>query len=144
MKTFVANPNQVNRDWFVVDATDQTLGRLASQVAMRLRGKHKPTFSPHLDVGDFIIVVNADKIRLTGRKLDQKMYYRHSGYPGGIRSQSARRLLELHPTRLVSTAVRGMLPKNRLGRQMLKKLKVYAGPEHPHQAQQPQELRLEK
>ncbi|RJX31051.1 MAG: 50S ribosomal protein L13 [Desulfarculus sp.] len=143
MKSFVAKNEDISREWYVVDATDQTLGRLASQVAMRLRGKHKPIFTPHLDTGDFIIVVNADKVRLTGRKLDQKMYHRHSGYPGGLTSLDARRMLATHPERLVTFAVKGMLPKNRLGRRLLTKLKVYAGPEHPHQAQQPQPLTLE-
>jgi large subunit ribosomal protein L13 len=143
MKSFVAKNEDISREWYVVDATDQTLGRLATQVAMRLRGKHKPIFAPHMDTGDFIIVINADKVKLTGRKLDQKLYHRHSGYPGGLTSLTARRLLELHPERLVTFAVKGMLPKNRLGRRLLTKLKVYAGPEHPHQAQQPQPLTLE-
>ncbi len=142
MKSFVAKKEDINREWFVVDATDLILGRLASEVARRLRGKHKAIFTPNVDTGDFIIVVNAEKIRLTGRKMDQKMYYRHSTYPGGIRSVNARRLLETFPERVLVSAVRGMLPKNRLGRQMLKKLKVYTGPEHPHQAQQPQTLSL--
>jgi len=142
MKTYVAKPEDFSRDWFVVDATDKVLGRLATQVAMRLRGKHKPIFTPHLDTGDFIVVVNADKVKLTGRKWDQKTYYRHSGYPGGITATVAKRLVQLKPEDLLRTAVRGMLPKNRLGRQLLKKLKVYAGPTHPHQAQQPQPLAL--
>lgn len=142
MKSFVAKKEDINRDWFVVDATDLILGRLASEVARRLRGKHKAIFTPNMDTGDFIIVVNADKIRLTGRKMDQKLYHRHSGYPGGIRSVNARRLLDTFPDRVLLGAVRGMLPKNRLGRQMIKKLKVYAGPEHPHQAQLPQPLSL--
>lgn len=142
MKRFVAKEQDISRDWYVVDATDLTLGRLATQVAMRLRGKHKPIFTPHVDTGDFIIVVNADKVRLTGRKLDQKFYHRHSGYPGGLSSLTARRMLAMHPERLVTFAVKGMLPKNRLGRKLLTKLKVYAGPEHPHQAQQPQPLTL--
>jgi large subunit ribosomal protein L13 len=142
MKTYVAKPEDFSRDWFVVDATDLVLGRLATQVAMRLRGKHKPIFTPHLDTGDFIVVVNAEKVKLTGRKWDQKTYYRHSGYPGGITATVAKRLVQLKPEDLLRTAVRGMLPKNRLGRQLLKKLKVYAGPEHPHQAQQPQPLAL--
>ncbi len=143
MKSFVAKEQDITRDWFVVDATDLVLGRLASQVASRLRGKHKAIFTPHVDTGDFIIVINADKVRLTGRKLDQKLYHRHSGYPGGLTSINARRLLEKHPERLVTFAVKGMLPKNHLGRKILKKLKVYAGPEHPHQAQQPQPLSVE-
>ena len=137
MKTYVAKPEDFNRDWYVVDASDQVLGRLATQIAMRLRGKHKPIFTPHVDTGDFVIVINADKVKLTGRKVDQKMYWRHSGYPGGIRGVSARRMLETKPEELIRQAVRGMLPKNRLGRKLLKKLKVYTGTEHPHQAQQP-------
>lgn len=142
MKSYVAKPSDVERSWYVVDASDQVLGRLATQVAMRLRGKHKPTFTPHLDTGDFIIVVNAEKVRLTGRKWDQKTYYRHSGYTGGIKSITAKKLLDKQPEDLVRTAVRGMLPKNRLGRQLLKKLKVYAGPDHPHTAQRPEALAL--
>ena len=142
MKTYVAKPEDFSRDWYVIDATDLVLGRLATQVAMRLRGKHKPVFTPHMDTGDFIVVVNADKVKLTGRKWDQKTYYRHSGYPGGITATVAKRLVQLKPEDLLRTAVRGMLPKNRLGRQLIKKLKVYAGPEHPHQAQQPQPLAL--
>ncbi len=142
MKSFVAKKEDISRDWYVVDATDQVLGRLASEVARRLRGKHKAIFTPHVDTGDFIIVVNAEKVTLTGRKMEQKMYHRHSGYPGGIRSVNARRMLDTHPERVLIAAVKGMLPKNRLGRQMLKKLKVYVGPEHPHQAQQPQSLSL--
>lgn len=137
MKTYVAKPEDFNRDWYVVDASDQVLGRLATQIAMRLRGKHKPIYTPHVDTGDFVIVINADKVKLTGRKVDQKMYWRHSGYPGGIRGVSARRMLETKPEELIRQAVRGMLPKNRLGRKLLKKLKVYTGTEHPHQAQQP-------
>lgn len=137
MKTYVARPEDFNRDWYVVDASDQVLGRLATQIAMRLRGKHKPIYTPHVDTGDFVIVINADKVKLTGRKVDQKMYWRHSGYPGGIRGVSARRMLETKPEELIRQAVRGMLPKNRLGRKLLKKLKVYTGTEHPHQAQQP-------
>jgi len=142
MKSFVAKKEDISRDWYVVDATDQVLGRLASEVARRLRGKHKAIFTPHVDTGDFIVVVNAEKVTLTGRKMEQKMYHRHSGYPGGIRSVNARRMLDTHPERVLIAAVKGMLPKNRLGRQMLKKLKVYVGPEHPHQAQQPQSLSL--
>ncbi|MCF8032144.1 MAG: 50S ribosomal protein L13 [Desulfarculaceae bacterium] len=142
MKSFVAKKEDISRDWYVVDATDQVLGRLASEVARRLRGKHKAIFTPHVDTGDFIVVVNAEKVALTGRKMEQKMYHRHSGYPGGITSINARRMLDTHPERVLIAAVKGMLPKNRLGRQMLKKLKVYVGPEHPHQAQQPQTLSL--
>ena len=137
MKTYVAKPEDFNRDWYLVDASDQILGRLATQIAMRLRGKHKPIFTPHVDTGDFVIVINAEKIKLTGRKTDQKMYWRHSGYPGGIKGVSARRMLETKPEELIRQAVRGMLPKNRLGRKLLKKLKIYTGTEHPHQAQQP-------
>lgn len=142
MKTFVPKPGSVEREWLIVDAEGQTLGRLASQVAAVLRGKHKPQFSPAVDVGDFVIVVNAEKIRVTGRKLLQKKYYRHSGYPGGLSEITLADQLERHPTRVVKAAVRGMLPRNRLGRRMVKKLKVYAGPEHPHQAQQPKPLEL--
>ncbi len=142
MKTFVAKPNETSREWYVVDATDMVLGRLATQVAMRLRGKHKPTFTPHVDTGDFIIVVNAEKIKLTGRKWDQKAYYRHSGYPGGITETTADVMREKYPERMIFAAVRGMLPKNRLGRKMIKKLKVYAGPDHPHTAQAPESLSL--
>jgi large subunit ribosomal protein L13 len=137
MKTYVAKPEDFKRDWYVVDASDQILGRLATQIAMRLRGKHKPIFTPHVDTGDFVIVINADQVKLTGRKTDQKMYWHHSGYPGGIKGVSARRMLETKPEELIRQAVRGMLPKNRLGRKLLKKLKVYTGTEHPHQAQQP-------
>jgi large subunit ribosomal protein L13 len=142
MKTYVAKPEDFERQWFVVDAADLVLGRMATQVAMRLRGKHKPVFTPHLDTGDFIIVINADKVVLTGNKWDQKNYYRHSGYPGGITATVAKKLKETKPEDLVRAAVRGMLPKNRLGRQIIKKLKIYAGPEHPHSAQQPQPLAL--
>lgn len=142
MKTFVTKPADVERSWYVVDAEGQTLGRLASKVAAVLRGKHKPSFSPAVDCGDYVIVVNAEKIQVTGKRLDQKMYHRHSGYPGGITSLSLREQLEKHPQRPLELAVRGMLPKNRLGRRMIKKLHVYAGPDHPHQAQQPQELTL--
>ena len=126
----------------MVDAAGQTLGRLAARVARILRGKHKPTYSPSVDTGDFVIVVNAEKIHVTGRKLDQKIYYRYSGYPGGLKEITLRNLLQRHPTRVIEHAVRGMLPKNRLGRQMFKKLKVYAGPDHPHAAQQPEQLEL--
>ncbi len=142
MKTYVTNPNEIEREWYVMDATGQTLGRLATQIAHRLRGKHKPIYSPSVDAGDYVIVVNAKKIRVTGRKLDQKIYYRYTGYPGGLREVTLRNLLQKHPTRVIEHAVRGMLPKNRLGRQMFKKLKVYAGPEHPHAAQQPKPLEL--
>jgi len=141
-RTYVTKPEEVERNWYVVDASGQTLGRLASEVAQIIRGKHKPTFSPAVDVGDYVVVVNAEKIHVTGRKLDQKMYYRHSGYPGGLKELTLGRMLEEHPTRVIKLAVRGMLPKNKLGRKMIKKLKVYAGPEHPHQAQQPEALEL--
>jgi len=140
VKTFSAKPQEVERKWFVVDAQGQTLGRLATRVATILRGKHKPIYTPHVDCGDYVVVVNADKINVTGRKLDQKIYYRHSGYPGGLKEVSLRRQLQTHPERVVEAAVKGMLPKNRLGRQMYKKLKVYAGPDHPHQAQLPKPL----
>ncbi|NLE45494.1 MAG: 50S ribosomal protein L13 [Chloroflexi bacterium] len=139
-RTYVTKKEEVQRDWYIVDATGQTLGRLASQVARVLSGKHKPDYSPSVDTGDFVIVVNSDKVHVTGRKLDQKFYYRHSGYPGGIRSISLRDQLKKHPTRVIEHAVKGMLPRNRLGRRMLSKLKVYEGPEHPHAAQQPKPL----
>jgi len=139
-KTFVAKPADIEREWYVVDATDLTLGRLATQIASVLRGKHKPQYTPHEDVGDFVVVINAEKIHVTGRKLDQKMYYRHSGYPGGIKSISLRRQLEKHPERVIEHAVKGMLPRGPLGRRQFKKLKVYAGAEHPHQAQSPKPM----
>ncbi len=142
MRTYTPKPGEVQRQWHVIDATDIVLGRLASQVAVLLRGKHKPTFAPHVDTGDFVVVVNADKIALTGNKLEQKRAYRHSGYPGGLRSQSYVELLEKHPTKAVEKAVRGMLPKNSIARAQITKLKVYAGPEHPHQAQQPQPFEI--
>ena len=141
-RTYVTKPEDIERDWYVVDASGQTLGRLASEVAQIIRGKHKPTFSPAVDVGDYVIVVNAEKVHVTGQKLDQKMYYRHSGYPGGLKELTLGRMLEEHPTRVIEFAVKGMLPKNKLGRKMVKKLKVYAGPDHPHQAQQPEALEL--
>jgi len=142
VKTYAVKASEIEREWFVVDAEGKTLGRLASEIAKILKGKHKPIYSPHLDVGDYIIVINAEKVRVTGRKLDQKFYHRHSGYPGGLKSISLRDQLARHPTRVLKSAVRGMLPKNRLGRRMIKKLKIYAGKEHPHQAQQPKELAL--
>ncbi|MFQ5401236.1 MAG: 50S ribosomal protein L13 [Anaerolineae bacterium] len=142
MKTYVTKPADVERRWYVVDAEGQTLGRLATQIATILRGKHKPIYSPSVDCGDYVIVVNAEKIQVTGRRLDQKVYYRHSGYPGGLKEITLRRQLERHPTRVIEAAVRGMLPKTKLGRKMMKKLKAYAGPEHPHQAQQPVALEL--
>ncbi|NLH07331.1 MAG: 50S ribosomal protein L13 [Chloroflexi bacterium] len=143
MKTYTAKKEDIERQWFVIDAKDQTLGRMATQIATILRGKHKPIFTPHMDTGDFVIVVNAEKIHVTGDRLDQKLYYRHSGYPGGLRSKSLRQMLRDKPEDVIYEAVRRMLPKNNLGRQMLKKLKVYAGPEHPHAAQQPVKLELE-
>ena len=142
IKTYVTNPAEIERDWWVVDAKGQTLGRLASKIAPILRGKHKPNFAPNLDVGDYVIVINADRIHVTGNKLEDKFYHRHSGYPGGLRSTSLRVMLEKHPERVIQLAVRGMLPKNSLGRKMLKKLKVYAGEQHPHQAQKPKTLEL--
>ncbi len=142
MKTYTARAEDIGRQWFLVNAEGKTLGRLASEIAQVLRGKHKPIYTPHLDCGDYVIVVNADKVQVTGRKLDQKMYYHHTGYPGGIKSISLRNQLQKHPERVLQAAVRGMLPKNRLGRKMLKKLKVYAGDSHPHQAQQPKSLEL--
>lgn len=137
MKTYSQKISEVQRDWHVVDATDQTLGRLATQIAVLLRGKHKPTFSPNLDGGDFVVVVNAEKVRLTGRKPDQKKYYRHSNYPGGLKTTPFKLMLEKHPDRILRFAVKGMLPKTRLGRQQITKLKIYAGPTHPHSGQQP-------
>lgn len=137
MRTFSPKAADIQRQWHVIDASDVVLGRLASHVAILLRGKHKPIFAPHLDTGDFVIVVNAEKVALTGNKLTDKRLYRHSGYPGGIRSDTYAELLAKHPERLVEQAVKGMLPKNTLGRSTLRKLKVYAGPDHPHQAQQP-------
>lgn len=137
MRTYSPKSADTERQWHVIDASDVVLGRLASQAAVLLRGKHKPTFAPHVDTGDFVIVVNAGKVALTGDKRRTKLAYRHSGYPGGLRSMPYEELLTKHPERAVEKAVRGMLPKNRLGRQLLKKLKVYAGPEHPHRAQQP-------
>ncbi len=142
MKTYTARAEDIKQEWFLVNAEGKTLGRLASEIAQVLRGKHKPIYTPHLDCGDVVIVVNAEKVRVTGRKLDQKMYYRHTGYPGGIKSISLRNQLQKHPERVLEAAVRGMLPKNRLGRKMFKKLKVYAGNSHPHQAQQPNVLEL--
>ncbi|MHB8470564.1 MAG: 50S ribosomal protein L13 [Gaiellaceae bacterium] len=144
MKTYSAKPGEVTRDWYVVDAEGQTLGRLATRIADTLRGKRKPQFTPHVDTGDFVVVVNAEKIQVTGNKLDQKMYYRHSGYPGGLKSRTLREQLDRRPTEVIRAAVRGMLPKNRLARQQLTKLKVYAGPAHPHESQNPQPLSLEQ
>jgi len=137
MKTYSAKPGEIERDWYLVDADGQTLGRLATQVADRLRGKGKPQYTPHVDTGDFVVVVNAEKVRVTGKKLDEKRYYRHSGYPGGLRSRSLREQLDRQPAEVLRKAVKGMLPRNRLGRAQLTKLKIYAGPEHPHAAQSP-------
>jgi len=142
MKTYLAPVHEIEKKWYVVDAKDKILGRLATEIAFRLRGKHKPTFSPFIDNGDFIIVTNADQVQLTGKKWDDKKYYRHTGYMGGIKETTARELLENHPTDLLTKAVRGMLPKNKIGRAQLKKLKVYAGADHPHQAQQPEVLEI--
>ncbi len=142
MKTPLPKVNEIEKKWYVIDATDKVLGRLATKIAMRLRGKHRPDFTPHLDTGDFIIVINAEKIRLTGRKLDQKMYYKHSGYLGGLKRMTARQMLEKKPEEMIRLAVRRMLPKNRLARHQLKKLKVYKGAEHPHQAQMPEPLEI--
>ncbi|HYQ09619.1 MAG TPA: 50S ribosomal protein L13 [Gaiellaceae bacterium] len=144
MKTYSAKPGEVTREWYLVDAEGKTLGRLATQIADTLRGKRKPQFTPHVDTGDFVIVVNAEKIQVTGNKLDQKRYYRHSGYPGGIRSRTLREQLDRRPTEVLRVAVKGMLPKNRLARQQITKLKIYAGPEHPHEAQNPKPLESEQ
>ena len=140
--TFMANPSNIERKWYVVDAEGQTLGRLAAEVAKVLRGKHKPTFTPHMDTGDYVIVVNAEKVKLTGKKMIQKTYFHHSGYPGGATYTQANHMIETHPERVVEIAVKGMLPHNKLGAQMFRKLSVYAGAEHPHQAQQPEVLEL--
>jgi large subunit ribosomal protein L13 len=142
MKTYNAKPGEVERRWYVVDAEGQILGRLATQIAETLRGKGKAQYTPHVDTGDFVVVVNAEKVRVTGNKLDEKLYYRHSGYPGGLRSRSLRDELERRPTEVIRTAVKGMLPRNRLGRAQLRKLKIYAGPEHPHEAQGPEQLKV--
>ncbi len=142
MKTFSAKPHEVRRDWFVVDATDKVLGRVATEVARRLRGKHKPEFTPHVDTGDYIVVVNVEKLRVTGNKAEDKKYYRHSGYPGGIYETNFTKLQQRHPDRVLQKAVKGMLPKGPLGYAMIKKLKVYAGNEHPHSAQQPKQLEI--
>ena len=143
MKTYTAKKGEIAREWYLVDADGQTLGRLATRIADTLRGKGKPQYTPHVDTGDFVVVVNAEKIQVTGNKLDQKRYYRHSGYPGGLRSRTLREQLDRRPTEVLRTAVKGMLPKNRLARQQLTKLKIYAGPEHPHEAQAPKPLKLE-
>ena len=142
MKTYVTKEQEVDKKWFLVDAQDKTLGRLATQIAVRLRGKHKPIFSPYLDAGDYVVVVNAEKVAMTGRKWQNKVYYRHSGYVGGLKETSAREMREKKPEAILRHAVRGMLPKNSLGRRQLKKLKIYAGPEHPHRAQEPEKLEI--
>lgn len=140
MKTISAKEADIQRDWYVIDAQGQTLGRLATRTASILRGKHKPLFTPHVDCGDYVIIINAEKVHVTGQKMSQKKYYRHSGYPGGLKEISLRDQLQKFPERVLESAVRGMLPKNRLGRQMFKKLKIYPGPNHPHQAQQPKPM----
>ena len=142
MKTFSAKPQEVKRGWYLVDANGRTLGRLASEIATRLRGKHKPEFTPHVDTGDYIVVVNAEKIRVTGNKLKDKMYHRHTGYIGNLKSTNLEKLLEKEPEQALRLAVKGMLPKNKLGSAMIKKLRIYAGPEHQHVAQQPQPLEI--
>ena len=142
MKTFSAKAHEVQRDWYVVDASEKTLGRLAAEIAHRLRGKHKAEYTPHVDTGDYIVVINAEKVRVTGNKASDKMYHHHTGYPGGLKSLSFDKLIEKAPERVIQRAVKGMLPRNPLGRAMFKKLKVYAGAEHPHGAQQPQQLTI--
>jgi large subunit ribosomal protein L13 len=142
VKTYVATPTDRERNWLLVDAEGQTLGRLATQIADALRGKRKPTYTPHIDTGDFVVVVNAEKIAVTGKKLEQKMYYKHSGYPGGLRERTLREQLDRQPTEVLRKAVKGMLPRNKLGRAQLTKLKIYAGPEHPHDAQAPKPLEV--
>lgn len=147
MKTYSTKPSDIERDWHLIDASGKTLGRLAINVARLLKGKHKPIYAPHLDTGDFVVIINAAKIRVTGKKLEKKTYYRHSGYPGGLRSITLGKMLQAHPTRVIEHAVRGMLPHNRLGRAMMKKLRVYAGDTHPHQAQlswAPKQLKTER
>ena len=141
-KSYMANAQTIERKWFVVDATDLVLGRVSTEVASLLKGKHKPTYTPHVDCGDYVIIVNAEKVALTGNKLDDKLYYRHSGYPGGLKSRTAKRMLELQPQKVLEKSIRGMLPKNRLGEDMYRKLYVYVGSEHPHQAQKPEVLKL--
>ncbi|MBF0285957.1 MAG: 50S ribosomal protein L13 [Magnetococcales bacterium] len=144
MKSYVAKPQEIQRRWLVLDAADQILGRIATTVAMRLRGKHKPIYTPFIDTGDFVIIINAEKVRLTGRKLDDKLYIHHTGFPGGLRTTTARNILEgKFPERVLENAIRGMLPKNVMGRQMYRKLKVYRGGEHPHEAQKPEPLSLD-
>lgn len=142
MKTFSAKPHEVRREWLLVDAEGKTLGRLSSEIARRLRGKHKPEFTPHVDTGDYVVVINAEKVAVTGRKLSDKVYYRHTGYIGNMKSITLEKQLASHPERVIQTAVKGMMPKNPLGRAMIKKLKIYAGTEHPHAAQQPRAVEL--
>lgn len=142
MKTISTRPQDVTHGWYVIDADGKTLGRLATEIARRLRGKHKPEFTPHVDTGDYIVVVNAEKVHVTGAKRSDKMYYRHTGYPGGLKERTFQQMIDSHPDRVIRQAVKGMLPHNPLGRSMFRKLKVYAGPEHPHEAQQPQLLEL--
>ncbi len=142
MKTYNPKPGEIQRDWLIVDAEGKTLGRLATQIAERLRGKNKPQFAPHVDTGDFVVVINAEKIAVTGKKLEQKIYYKHSGYPGGLRERTLKEQLNRQPTEVLRKAVKGMLPRNRLGRAQLTKLKIYAGPEHPHEAQAPTTLEV--
>jgi large subunit ribosomal protein L13 len=142
MKTYSAKPREIERNWYVVDAEGQNLGRLAVRIADTLRGKNKPQFTPHVDTGDFVVVINASKVAVTGKKLDDKLYFRHSGFPGGLRSRTLREELERRPTEVLRRAVKGMLPRNRLGRVQIRKLKIYAGAEHPHGAQQPKQLNL--
>jgi large subunit ribosomal protein L13 len=142
MKTYSAKPESVEQEWFIVDAADKTLGRLASELAHRLRGKHKPEYTPHVDTGDYIVVINAEKIAVTGNKRTDKMYHHHTGFPGGLKSMSFEKLIDKAPERVLQSAVKGMLPKNPLGRKMFSKLKVYAGEAHPHAAQQPKELQI--
>lgn len=144
MKTYSTRPDQVKRNWFVVDAAGQTLGRISTEIAHRLRGKHKPEYTPHVDTGDFIVVVNADKVTVTGNKAEGKLYHHHTGYPGGLKTTNFKKLQAKHPIRIIEKSVKGMLPKNPLGRAMFRKLKVYAGADHPHTAQQPKELLLNK
>lgn len=143
MKTYVATPENREREWLVVDATGKTLGRLATQIADTLRGKHKPEYTPHCDVGDFVVVINAEKVAVTGRKRENKLYYRHSGYPGGLKTRTFAEMIERRPEEPIRLAVKGMLPRNRLARAQLRKLKIYAGPEHPHAAQQPKPMEIE-
>ena len=142
MKTYVAKPSNIERNWLIVDAKDQRLGRLATRIADNLRGKTKPVYTPHIDTGDFVVVINASRIAVTGRKMDNKIYYRHTGYPGGLKQRTLAEMMKKKPEEVIRLAVKGMLPKNKLGRAQLKKLKIYAGPEHPHAAQNPEEMQL--